>query len=88
MGRVCVADPIGPDVGDAVAVRVGRAGLWPITASVRLGGRPLPVKVLWGPGLGNPTAAERAVQGYAAPHAVAMTQTGVERLRPDVPPED
>jgi YidC/Oxa1 family membrane protein insertase len=60
----------------------GRRGLVWVTASVRQGGRPLPVKVLWGPGLGNPTAAEKGVQGYAAPHAVVLTQTGVERLRP------
>ena len=54
-----------------------------VSASVQKGGRPLPVKLLWGPGVGNPTAAEMEVQGYQPPHAVALTAAGVERLTTD-----
>jgi YidC/Oxa1 family membrane protein insertase len=50
-----------------------------ISASVQKDGRSLPVKVLWGPGVGNPTPAEMEVQGYQPPHAVALTAAGVER---------
>jgi YidC/Oxa1 family membrane protein insertase len=50
-----------------------------ISASVQKDGRPLPVKLLWGPGVGNPTPAEMEVQGYQPPHAVALTAAGVER---------
>ena len=50
-----------------------------ISASVQQEGRPLPIKILWGPGVGNPTAAEMEVQGYQPPHAVALTAAGVER---------
>lgn len=56
--------------GYQVAVRV----------SVRVAGRALPAKLLWGPGLGNPTPAEREVQGYQPPQAVALTAAGVERV--------
>ncbi len=54
-----------------------------ISASVQKGGRPLPVKVLWGPGVGNPTPAEMEVQGYQPPHAVMLTAAGIERPTPD-----
>jgi YidC/Oxa1 family membrane protein insertase len=54
-----------------------------VTAEVKRGGRPLPVKVVWGPGLGNPTAAEMEVQGYHAPQGVWDGPRGVERLPPD-----
>ena len=51
-----------------------------VAAEVRRGGRPLPVKVIWGPGLGNPTPEEMEVQGYHAPQGVADGTGGVERL--------
>jgi YidC/Oxa1 family membrane protein insertase len=54
-----------------------------VAAEVKRGGRPLPVKVVWGPGLGNPTAAEMEVQGYHAPQGVWDGPRGVERLPPD-----
>jgi YidC/Oxa1 family membrane protein insertase len=50
-----------------------------VDVSVRRGGREIPGKVTWGPGLGNPSVAETEVQGYQAPQAVALTQKGVER---------
>ena len=54
-----------------------------VSVQVRRGGRTLPAKVLWGPGLGNPTAAEMEVQGYHAPQGVLDGPRGVERLVAD-----
>ena len=51
-----------------------------VKASVRKAGKEIPIKLLWGPGIGNPTAAEREVQGYHAPQAVFLTSAGVERV--------
>jgi YidC/Oxa1 family membrane protein insertase len=53
-----------------------------VRASVRKAGRDLPVRVFWGPGIGNPTAAEMEVQGYHAPQAVYLGPGGVERIPP------
>jgi YidC/Oxa1 family membrane protein insertase len=53
------------------------AQLW---AVVHDGGRELPVRLLWGPGLGNPTQREREVQGYQPPQAVFLTGGTVERV--------
>lgn len=52
-----------------------------VEASVRRAGRALPVRLLWGPGLGHPSDAEREVQGYQAPHAVFLGTRGVERVQ-------
>jgi YidC/Oxa1 family membrane protein insertase len=41
--------------------------------------RELPVRVVWGPGIGNPSAAEMEVRGYLAPHGVALVARAVER---------
>ena len=60
------------------------SGLVSIRASVRRGGAALPVKLLWGPGLGNPTAEEMDVQGYLPPQAAYYESGGVERI----PPQD
>ena len=49
------------------------------SARVSRQGQPLPLKVLWGPGIGNPTAAEKEVQGYAIPQGVALVGGAVER---------
>jgi YidC/Oxa1 family membrane protein insertase len=69
--------------GDLEAEKVlrvtARGYLVRVGASVRRGGRDLPRKITWGPGVGNPTAAETAVQGYQPPQAVALTEKGVER---------
>ena len=55
-----------------------------VRAAVVRGGRPMPVKVLWGPGVGNPSAAEKEVQGYQPPHGAALLLAGhVERLAPE-----
>ncbi len=47
-----------------------------VKASVHKGGQPLGVKVIWGPGVSNPTDAERAVQGYLPPQGVALREGG------------
>lgn len=55
-----------------------------VEVGVVKGGRALPVKVVWGPGVGNPSAAEMEVQGYQPPHAaVLLAAGGVERLPPE-----
>jgi YidC/Oxa1 family membrane protein insertase len=52
-----------------------------VFATVRRGGQALPVALTWGPGVGNPTAAEKEVQGYHAPQAVLLGPNGaVERV--------
>jgi YidC/Oxa1 family membrane protein insertase len=55
------------------------SGLVEVSVSVTRAGRELPTRLLWGPGIGNPTAAEREVQGYQEPAGVALTGKGVER---------
>jgi YidC/Oxa1 family membrane protein insertase len=55
------------------------SGLVEVNVVVKRAGRELPTRVVWGPGIGNPTAEERAVQGYTEPVAVALTSSGVER---------
>ncbi|HET7745837.1 MAG TPA: membrane protein insertase YidC, partial [Vicinamibacteria bacterium] len=60
------------------------SGLVHVSAEVRRAGQPLPVRILWGPGVGNPTADERAVQGYHEPQAVFETaEREVERVPPE-----
>jgi YidC/Oxa1 family membrane protein insertase len=54
-----------------------------VRVAVTRGGRDLPKKVLWGPGLGNPTAAEMEVQGYHAPQAVSLGPKSVDRVLPE-----
>jgi YidC/Oxa1 family membrane protein insertase len=54
-----------------------------VSARVRKAGSERPVRVLWGPGVGNPSAAEREVQGYHEPQAVVDTPSGVERIPAD-----
>jgi YidC/Oxa1 family membrane protein insertase len=56
------------------------SGLVAVTVSVKRGGRPIPCRLLWGPGVGNPSTEEREVQGYVPPRGVALTAAGVERL--------
>ena len=58
-------------------------GLVAVGASVRRGGAELPVRLLWGPGLGTPTAEEMEVQGYVPPQAVYRDRSGVERVAAD-----
>jgi YidC/Oxa1 family membrane protein insertase len=54
-------------------------GLLTLRVRVKQNGRELPAKVLWGPGIGNPSADERKVQGYLEPSGVALGPAGVER---------
>jgi YidC/Oxa1 family membrane protein insertase len=55
-------------------------GLVDVSVSVARRGQPVPRRLLWGPGVGNPTAEERSVQGYQPPQGVAYGGAGVERL--------
>jgi YidC/Oxa1 family membrane protein insertase len=50
-----------------------------VSARVLRGGKDLPLKILWGPGIGNPTAAEKEVQGYVPPQGVALVAGAVVR---------
>ena len=54
-------------------------GLLTLRVHVKQHGLELPAKILWGPGIGNPSADERKVQGYLEPSGVALSLAGVER---------
>src|SRR5437867_6974886 len=49
-----------------------------VRAAARKAVRDLPVRIFWGPGIGNPTAAEMEVQRYLAPQAVHLGRGGGE----------
>jgi len=51
-----------------------------VSARVRRGGTEVPCRVIWGPGLGNPSEGERGVQGYQEPQGVALVGGRVERF--------
>ncbi len=51
-------------------------GLQAVRVSVKRGGQAVPVRLLWGPGLGNPSAEEREVRGYTEPQALALLVAG------------
>jgi YidC/Oxa1 family membrane protein insertase len=51
-----------------------------VRATVKRSGQPVPVSIVWGPGVGNPTPAEMEVQGYHTPQAVVLGPSGVERV--------
>ena len=61
-------------------------GLLSVRASVKRNGQSLPVRLLWGPGIGNPTPEEREVRGYTEPQAVALSAAG--SVQPLAPGED
>jgi YidC/Oxa1 family membrane protein insertase len=69
--------------GDLVAekelVVQGSGYLTQVRVSVTKGGRALPQKIAWGTGIGNPSEAARAVQGYEEPGGVALVGTTVEQ---------
>jgi YidC/Oxa1 family membrane protein insertase len=72
------------DVQVEKALRFQSSGyLAAVRATVRRGGRELPRKIIWGPGVGNPSPGEMEVQGYQAPQAVYLAPGGVERVRAD-----
>jgi len=43
----------------------------------------MPCRLVWGPGLGNPTESERGVQGYQEPQGVALVGGSVKRFPPN-----
>jgi len=53
-----------------------------VSARVLRDGKPVPVQLVWGPGLGNPSAREQEVFGYVKPQAVLMTDGGLQRIPP------
>jgi YidC/Oxa1 family membrane protein insertase len=56
---------------------------WPVvdvTVSVQRGGQEIEKRLLWGPGLGVPTAEERSLRGYQPAQAVALQGRKVERI--------
>jgi YidC/Oxa1 family membrane protein insertase len=55
-------------------------GLVTLDVEVRQRGRELPVRLLWGPGIGNPTPEEREVRGYEEPRGVALAGGSVEQF--------
>ncbi len=55
-------------------------GLVVVTVSVTRDGQPVPARLLWGPGVGNPSAEEREVQGYQEPRGVVFAAGRVEPL--------
>ncbi|HKZ33154.1 MAG TPA: membrane protein insertase YidC [Vicinamibacteria bacterium] len=55
------------------------AGLVEVSVIVKRAGREVPTRLLWGPGIGNPSAEEREVQGYQEPAGVALAGSGVLR---------
>src|SRR5262249_30884135 len=50
-----------------------------VAVSVKRGGQDVPHRLVWGPGLRNPTPPEREVQGYQPAHATVLTSS-VERF--------
>ena len=55
-------------------------GLVSVHVSVKRNGQAVPRRLLWGPGVGNPSAEEREVQGYQEPRGVALAAGAVEHL--------
>src|SRR5688572_14414961 len=58
-------------------------GLVEVRAAVRRAGQEIPLRLLWGPGVGNPTPEEMEVQGYHPPQAVYRQGGAVTRLPPE-----
>jgi YidC/Oxa1 family membrane protein insertase len=57
-------------------------GLIAVSATVSSGGRPVSRRLVWGPGLGNPSDEERDVRGFKEPEGVALVAGTVERFAP------
>jgi YidC/Oxa1 family membrane protein insertase len=55
-------------------------GLVAVTASVRKNGAPVACRLVWGPGVGNPSSEEREVRGYQEPQGVTFSTKGIETL--------
>jgi YidC/Oxa1 family membrane protein insertase len=56
------------------------SGLVTVTVSVTRNGQPLACRLLWGPGVGNPSPEERDVRGYQEPQGVALGAQGVQQF--------
>jgi YidC/Oxa1 family membrane protein insertase len=56
------------------------SGLVAVSVAVERNGQPVPRRLLWGPGVGNPSPEEREVQGYQEPRGVALSGGAVERV--------
>ena len=54
-----------------------------VSARVKRAGTPLPVRLVWGPGVSNPTARGDGGPGYQPPQAVSLGPGGVERKAPE-----
>jgi YidC/Oxa1 family membrane protein insertase len=57
-----------------------RGALVGVAVSVKRAGRPVAVRLAWGPGLGNPTPEEREVRGYQPPQGVALVGSTLTQL--------
>jgi YidC/Oxa1 family membrane protein insertase len=69
--------------GEVVATKTlsfRASGLVAVRVSVERQGRPVPCRLLWGPGVGNPSPEEREVQGYQPPRGVVLAGGTVEHL--------
>jgi YidC/Oxa1 family membrane protein insertase len=55
-------------------------GLVAVSVTVKRYGREVPRRLLWGPGVGNPSPEEKEVQGYQEPQGVAFSGGEVEHL--------
>jgi YidC/Oxa1 family membrane protein insertase len=56
------------------------SGLVAVAVRVKRNGQDLPRRLVWGPGVGNPTPQEREIQGYYDPRGVAYAGGRVEQL--------
>ena len=55
-------------------------GLVSISVSVTSGDQPIQSRLLWGPGIGNPSEEEKDVRGFVEPQAVFLAGGDVERV--------
>ncbi len=55
-------------------------GLVSISVSVTSGDQPIQGRLLWGPGIGNPSEEEKDVRGFVEPQAVFLAGGDVERV--------
>jgi YidC/Oxa1 family membrane protein insertase len=56
------------------------SGLVAVAVTVKRNGREVPRRLLWGPGVGNPSPEEREIQGYYDPRGVAYAGGSVEHI--------
>ena len=64
------------------ALTFQQTGLVSVSVSVTAGGQPIESRLLWGPGLGNPTEDEKDVRGFQEPEGVVLADGEVERFPP------